>query len=45
MKDFNCVLLQPLDYSHSFAVNGLRQYITAHAYEKKGQSEKWSTLT
>lgn len=45
MKDFNCVLLQPLNYSHSLAVNGLHQYITAHAYEKKGQSETWSTLT
>lgn len=44
MKDFNCVLLQPLNYSHSLAVNGLRQYITAHAHENKGQREKWRTL-
>lgn len=45
MKDFNCVLLQPLNYSHSLAVNGLHHYITAHPYKNKGAREKWSGLT
>lgn len=42
MKDFNCVLLQPLNYIHSLAVNGLHQSIIPHAYENKGVNERLS---
>lgn len=44
MKDFNCVLLQPLNYIHSLALNGLHQSIIAHAYENKGVNERLRRL-
>lgn len=44
MKDFNCELLQPLNYIYSLVVNSLHQSIIAHAYENKRMNERLSVL-